>query len=124
MTETLLFLDRPLGCSPDGFLLAFTPTDQTQGIGGVERELPDRSLGLTRSLQSDVHPAIAGQLDDGNPRKCSLPFLFRELGVLFNRRLHFLGREVVLRSESLGFDIALGNALLDQKALHPSHAPL
>src|SRR5437879_6589180 len=106
------------------FGLTFTPANQRQGIGGVERELTHRGLGRAARIQRHVHTAITRHADDLNSCQRS-PLLFRRQFCVLNDGLfHLVGSEIAFGAKRLGVNRRLRNTLLDQEVLYAGNTAL
>src|ERR1041385_7830717 len=112
--RTLLLLYWLLWCAFGRLLLGFTlpAANKAQSIRGIERELLDGCFGLTRRVERDIDAPIACQLNDGNSRERALALFCGQFRVLLDRLLHFIGSQVVLCPERLGFNVSLWDSLL------------
>ena len=78
---------------------------------------------MTGGAECNVHPAIACQEDGPHVLDNPLPLSGSELGILFDRVLHLLRRQVMLRTECLGFYVGGRNAVFGQEILRALHPP-
>src|SRR5690348_16046272 len=110
--RALLLLYRLPGCAFSRLLLGFTlpAADEAQSIRGIKRELPDGCFGLTRRIERDIDAPIARQFNDGSSRERALALFCGQFRVLLDRLLHFIGGQIVLRAERLGFNVHFGDS--------------